>query len=278
MVIAAVLADVDHCHGRAESAVGRAGVLLYRRYAALEQSHDRAGAGLRSTVDGAWTLRVDAVVAQRGGAGAAVADVHPVDAHWDRMLLSSRARAQCGEGEVHLTVCNARQRQCCWAGDRHGGTDGLILAADALHGHARESELGECRPALWQVDARIFVSIAAEESDPRLQGGLGLIRQARGGGGRLALGEEGRCRPRVRRGRTPTAAVTAGAARGRLSRAAARRGAERHRGEGRGGAAAPCALARGSGLDVHSGWCLPVLVAKYFGLASLVLPIPAPRA
>src|SRR5699024_1949668 len=25
-------------------------------------------------------------------------------------------------------------------------------------------------------------------------------------------------------------------------------------------------------------WCLPVLVAKYFGLASLVLPIPAPRA
>src|SRR5699024_10701961 len=105
MVIAAVLADVDHCHGRAESAVGRAGVRLYRRYAALEQSHERAGGGLRSTVDCAWTLRFDAVVAQRGGAGAAVVNVHPVDAHWDRLLLSSRARAQCGEDEVHLTVC-----------------------------------------------------------------------------------------------------------------------------------------------------------------------------
>src|SRR5699024_12814871 len=116
MVIAAVLADVDHCHGRAESAVGRAGVLLYRRYAALEQSHDRAGAGLRSTVDGAWTLRVDAVVAQRGGAGAAVVVVHPVDAHWDRLPLIRRARDQFGEDEVHLSVGNAGAPQCLRAG------------------------------------------------------------------------------------------------------------------------------------------------------------------
>src|SRR5699024_11263896 len=95
------------------------------------------------------------------------------------------------------------------------------------------------------------------------------IRQARGVGELLDLVEDVRCR---------TAEVIEGADRGRLSRADDRRGAERARGEGGGGGAAPCALARGSGLDVHSGWCLPVLVAKYFGLASLVLPIPAPRA